>query len=227
MAGVLVVDDDPVICDVVGRYLEQEGFVVWDATDGHEARRQFEAHRPSLVVLDVMLPVTSGLELCRWIRDQDDTPVILLTARSEEADRIVGLELGADDYMTKPFSPRELVARVKTVLRRTDPPRERAGPIRAGPLRIDEATRDVDVSGRTVSLTALEFELLRFLATHPRVVFSREQLLSQVWGYDAALEAGTAAVTVQIRRLREKIELDPSAPTLIQTVWGVGYRLSP
>jgi DNA-binding response OmpR family regulator len=183
-----------------------------------------EQESPSLVLLDVMLPGgTDGLALCRWIRSTSDLPVILLTARVDEGDRILGLELGADDYVTKPFSPRELVTRVKTVLRRARParpPRERAS---AGPLEIDAAKREARRDGELVNLTALEFDLLWFLASNPNQAFSRDQLMHRVWGYSAALDTGT--VTVHIRRLREKLERDPSRPELLETVWGVGYRL--
>ncbi|HLN16820.1 MAG TPA: response regulator transcription factor [Acidimicrobiales bacterium] len=229
MPTVLVVDDEDVVRDVVGRYLEHEGFEWREAADGAEARRVIEEEPPDLVVLDVMLPEVDGLELCRWIRaSHDDLPVILLTARGEEADRIVGLELGADDYVVKPFSPRELVVRVKTVLRRSAP-RTATPPARisTGGLEIDRATREVVRDGEVLPLTAIEFDLLWCLASHPRVVFSRAQLLSQVWGYDAGLDGGTSTVTVHVRRLREKIEADPSQPRLVSTVWGVGYRFEP
>jgi DNA-binding response OmpR family regulator len=176
------------------------------------------------VLLDVMLPgKTDGLDLCRWIRSSSELPVILLTARGDEADRIVGLELGADDYVTKPFSPRELATRVKTVLRRAHdgaPPRER---LSVGPLELDAAGREARRNGEKLGLTAKEFDLLWFLAANANRVFSRDQLMDRVWGYSAALDTGT--VTVHIRRLREKLEADPSRPELLETVWGVGYRL--
>jgi two-component system response regulator ResD len=185
-----------------------------------------ERELPSLVVLDLMLPGTDGLSLCRWIRDRSQLPVIMLTARGEEADRIVGLELGADDYVTKPFSPRELVARVRTVLRRgtaaSEQPHQR---LRFGDIDIDAAAREVRKKGRTLKLTAREFDLLLFLARHPRRVLSRDQLMSSVWGYEPAFDSGT--VTVHVRRLREKIEDDPARPRHLETVWGVGYRFSP
>jgi DNA-binding response OmpR family regulator len=173
-------------------------------------------------VLDLMLPGADGLELCREIRARSDLPVIMLTARAEEADRIVGLELGADDYVTKPFSPRELTARVRTVLRRSAPRIETDARFVFGELEIDSSTREVLVAGVPIRLTAKEFDLLMFLARHPRQVFSRQQLMDSVWGYEAAFETGT--VTVHIRRLREKIEHDPADPRWIETVWGVGYR---
>jgi DNA-binding response OmpR family regulator len=220
---VLVVDDEPIVREVVVRYLEREGYRTLESADGHVARELIESERPDLVVLDVMLPGTDGLALCRWIRSRSDLPVIMLTARGEEADRIVGLELGADDYVTKPFSPRELAARVRTVLRRAAPPEPRDRVIDLGDLRIDAASREVTKNGVPVELTALEFDLLWFLASHPRHVFSRSQIMSRVWGYEAAHDTGT--VTVHVRRLREKIEDDPSHPTRLETVWGVGYRL--
>jgi DNA-binding response OmpR family regulator len=225
VATVLVVDDEPIVREVVVRYLEREGYATLEADDGDEARALVERESLDLVVLDVMLPGTDGLELCRWIRSHSELPVIMLTARGEEADRIVGLELGADDYVTKPFSPRELTARVRTVLRRAraaEAPSER---LSFGDVELDAATRDVEKAGVEVRLTAKEFDLLWFLASHPRRVFGRDQLMSRVWGYEAALDTGT--VTVHVRRLREKIEDDPSAPRHLQTVWGVGYRLAP
>jgi DNA-binding response OmpR family regulator len=221
----LVVDDEPTIRDVVVRYLRRDGYETLEAGDGDRARDLIETSEPSLVVLDVMLPGTDGLALCRWIRSRSSLPVILLTARGDEVDRIIGLELGADDYVTKPFSPRELAVRVRTVLRRLGPQAPRDVRIAAGHLVIDAATRDVTKAGEPVQLTAKEFDLLRFLAGHPRRVFSRDQLMSRVWGYEAAYDTGT--VTVHVRRLREKLEEDPSRPRLLQTVWGVGYRFCP
>jgi DNA-binding response OmpR family regulator len=222
---VLVVDDEPIVREVVVSYLEREGYRTLEAGDGHTARRLLEEEPPSLVVLDVMLPGTDGLELCRWIRARSDLPVILLTARGEEADRIVGLELGADDYVTKPFSPRELAARVRTVLRRSAPNLPKAERLAFEELDIDARTREVLRRGEPLRLTAKEFDLLWFMANHPRQVFSRDQLMDRVWGYEAALDTGT--VTVHIRRLREKIEDDPSRPRRLETVWGVGYRFVP
>ena len=172
-----------------------------------------------------MLPGTDGLELCRWIRSRSRVPVIMLTARGEESDRIVGLELGADDYVTKPFSPRELAARVRTVLRRAEPDAAAEERLSYDGLVIDSSTREVTRGNEPLRLTAREFDLLWFLASHPRRVFSREQLMRRVWGYSAALDTGT--VTVHMRRLREKIEDDPSHPRHLETVWGVGYRFAP
>jgi two-component system response regulator ResD len=225
METVLVVDDEPTLREVVVRYLERAGYRALEAGDGDEAEALLQNQPPDLVILDLMLPGTDGLELCRRIRADSALPVIMLTARGEEADRIVGLELGADDYVTKPFSPRELVARVRTVLRRTNGPVEARDRIQHGDLTLDSETRDVRKSGSLVSLTAREFDLLWFLASHPRRVFSREHLMSRVWGYEPAYDTGT--VTVHIRRLRAKIEDDAARPRHIETVWGVGYRFSP
>ncbi|MEX2211911.1 MAG: response regulator transcription factor [Gaiellaceae bacterium] len=225
MTTVLVVDDESIVRDVVVRYLRREGYRTLEAADGVRARELVEAESPSLVVLDLMLPGVDGLELCRWIRERSDLPVIMLTARGEEADRIVGLELGADDYVTKPFSPRELAARVRTVLRRAAPADLARDRLSFDGLEIDPATRDVTRSGRLLELTAKEFDLLWFLASHPRQVFSRDQLMDRVWGYEPAFDTGT--VTVHVRRLREKIEEEPSRPRRLETVWGVGYRFCP
>jgi len=226
MTTVLVVDDEPIVREVVVRYLEREGYTTLEADDGDRARAILERNAPDLVVLDVMLPGTDGLALCRWIRSRSELPVILLTARGEEADRIVGLELGADDYVTKPFSPRELAARVRTVLRRSIPAPDAEGErLEFEDLTLDTETREVRKAGVELKLTAKEFDLLWFLASNPRRVFSRDQLMSRVWGYEAVLDTGT--VTVHVRRLREKIEDAPSQPRFLQTVWGVGYRFVP
>ena len=224
MTTILVVDDEPIVREVVAKYLKREGYRTLEAADGARARELVEREAPNLVVLDLMIPGTDGLSLCRWIRSCSQLPVIMLTARGEEADRIVGLEIGADDYVTKPFSPRELVARVRSVLRRAEPSVPAAEHVAFGDLELVASTREVTKGGRPLQLTAKEFDLLRFLASHPRHVFSREQLMSRVWGYSTALDTGT--VTVHIRRLREKIEDDPSHPLFLQTVWGVGYRFS-
>jgi DNA-binding response OmpR family regulator len=222
---VLVVDDEPIVREVVLRYLERDGFRTLEAGDGDTARRLVEDESPGLVILDIMLPGADGLELCRWIRARSELPVILLTARGEEADRIVGLELGADDYVTKPFSPRELAARVRTVLRRSSPQVPKAERLSFDGLELDARTREVTAGGDPLKLTAREFDLLWFLASHPKQVFSREQLMDRVWEYAAAFDTGT--VTVHVRRLREKIEPDPAHPRYLQTVWGVGYRFTP
>jgi len=225
MATVLVVDDEPIVREVVVRYLKRDGHDAVEAADITSARAALEEHSPSLVVLDLMLPGGDGLDLCREIRASSELPVIMLTARAEEADRIVGLELGADDYVTKPFSPRELTARVRTVLRRADAGTQASKPLTFGDLELDESAREVVVGGKHVQLTAKEFDLLAFFARNPRQVFSRQQLMNGVWGYEAAFDTGT--VTVHIRRLREKIEPDPAQPRWIETVWGVGYRFRP
>ncbi len=225
MTTILVVDDEPTIREIVVGYLDREGYRTLEAADGNRARELLENDPPDLVVLDLMLPGMDGLELCRWIRSRSRLPVIMLTARGEESDRIVGLELGADDYVTKPFSPRELTARVRTVLRRAEPvdtPEER---LSFNGLVIDSATREVTKDGVPLRLTAREFDLLWFVASHPRRVFSREHIMRRVWGYSAALDTGT--ITVHVRRLREKIEDKPSHPRHLETVWGVGYRFSP
>jgi DNA-binding response OmpR family regulator len=224
MPTVLVVDDEPIVREVVARYLRRDGYRVIEAGDGDQAKTLLEEKFPNLVVLDLMLPGTDGLALCRWIRARSDLPVIMLTARGEEADRIVGLELGADDYVTKPFSPRELAARVRTVLRRSAPPAPRDERLSFDGLVVDASTREVVRDDQLLRLTAKEFDLLWFLATHPRQVFSRDQLMDRVWGYEAAFDTGT--VTVHVRRLREKIEDDPSHPRYLETVWGVGYRFA-
>jgi DNA-binding response OmpR family regulator len=224
MATVLVVDDEPIVREVVVRYLEREGHRTLEAGDGDAARGVIEQSDPDLVVLDVMLPGTDGLELCRWIRGRSELPVIMLTARGEEADRIVGLELGADDYVTKPFSPRELAARVRSVLRRSTAVAPTDSALEFGDLRLESETREARKAGVPIRLTAKEFDLLWFLASHPRRVFSRDQLMASVWGYTAALDTGT--VTVHVRRVREKIEDDPSQPRYLETVWGIGYRLA-
>jgi DNA-binding response OmpR family regulator len=226
-ATVLVVDDEPMVREVVSRYLELDGLRVHEAADGPSAMAWLSAHRPDLVVLDVMLPGTDGLTILRQLRAGGDIPVILLTARAEEVDRILGLELGADDYVVKPFSARELAARVRSVLRRTQAPAPAdAAVLDFGRLRIEPLTREVHVDGRRVELTPKEFELLVVLARSPRQVFSRRQLLAHVW--DSAPEYQDAAtVTVHVGRLRQKLERNPDDPRWITTAWGVGYRFEP
>jgi two-component system response regulator ResD len=225
MTTVLVVDDEPTIREIVVSYLKRDGFATLEAADGKRARELLATERPDLVVLDVMLPGVDGLELCRWIRSSSQLPVIMLTARGDESDRIVGLELGADDYVTKPFSPRELAARVRTVLRRAELEVVADRQLSIDGLVIDPSSRDVTRNDEPLRLTAREFDLLWFLASHPQRVFSREQLMRRVWGYTSAVDTGT--VTVHMRRLREKIEDDPSRPRHLETVWGVGYRFTP
>jgi two-component system, OmpR family, response regulator ResD len=222
---VLVVDDDATTRDVIVRYLEREGFKALEAEDGGRARAVIQSAEPNLVILDLMLPGIDGLSVIRWMRSTGWTPVIMLTALGEETDRIVGLELGADDYVTKPFSPRELVARVRSVLRRSGPAAPAVERLEIADLALDAAAREVRKGDAEVRLTAREFDLLWFLASHPRRVFSRDQIMSRVWGYDDGLDTGT--VTVHVRRVREKIEDDPSEPRHLETVWGIGYRFTP
>ncbi len=220
---VLVVDDEPMVRDVLARYLEKEGFGVETAEDGEGALAMYEATGPDLVLLDLMLPKLDGLEVFRRIRERSPTPVIMLTAKGEETDRVVGLELGADDYVTKPFSPREVIARVRAVLRRTAPKAATAGEVlRFDGLEIDGRRREVRRDGEVVRLTRKEFDLLHLLASNPGRAFTRAELLEEVW--DFAWDGDTATVTVHVRRLREKIEEDPSNPVHLVTVWGVGYR---
>jgi len=223
---VLVVDDEPMIREVLARYLEKEGFDVEVAEDGEQALAAFASTSPDLVLLDLMLPRIDGLEVFRRMRERSPTAVIMLTAKGEETDRVVGLELGADDYVTKPFSPREVVARVRAVLRRATPPA--TDPHRVvvvGDLEIDGPRRELRRAGTPVRLTRKEFDLLFLLASNAGRAFSRSELLDDVW--DFAWDGDTATVTVHVRRLREKIEDDPSKPRHLVTVWGVGYRFDP
>lgn len=225
---ILVVDDEASVVEVVCLYLKREGFAVRVARDGREALHAMRETLPALVVLDLMLPEVDGLEIMRRLRDAGtDVPVIMLTARRQETDRIYGLELGADDYVVKPFSPAELVSRVKAVMRRTYGKRTDAQerPLHYGNLSIDPKTRLVKMRGEPVELTATEFNLLWFMASHPRQVFKRDQLLENVWGFSEYVDSST--VTVHIRRLREKIEADPGEPAYLLTVWGVGYKFDP
>ena len=220
---VLVVDDEPMVRDVLARYLKKEGFAVEVAEDGEQALTRHEQGRPDLVLLDLMLPRIDGLEVLRRMRERGPTAVIMLTAKGEETDRVVGLELGADDYVTKPFSPREVVARVRAVLRRPPPEAsEPTGVIAVGDLQIDRPRRELRRGGVPVRLTRKEFDLLVLLASNPGQVFTRSELLEEVW--DFAWDGDTSTVTVHVRRLREKIEDDPSHPRHLITVWGVGYR---
>jgi DNA-binding response OmpR family regulator len=224
VTSVLVVDDDPTVREVVVAYLRAEGYGVDEAADGEAALLTIEREPPDLIVLDVMLPGVDGLEVCRRVRAVAEVPIIMLTALGSEADRVVGLELGADDYLTKPFSPRELVLRVGSVLRRAGESTRDSLVLRDGEIVIDGPSRTVTVSGRPVSLTVREFDLLRFLVAHPNVVFTRVELLERVWGWTFGDQS---TVTVHVRRLREKVETDPTAPTRLLTVWGVGYRWAP
>jgi two-component system alkaline phosphatase synthesis response regulator PhoP len=218
---ILVVDDEPAIVELVQYNLEREGFQVVTAVDGQAALAEAREEAPDLIVLDVMLPEVSGLDVCRTLRQMTDVPIILLTARKDEVDRVLGLELGADDYVTKPFSPRELVARIKAILRRTSP-REGDGTGGQDGLVVDPARRRVHVDGREVDLTYTEFELLHLLARHPGLAFTRDQLLAEVWGADSF--GDTRTVDVHIRHLREKLGDDLAQPRFIETVRGVGYR---
>ncbi len=223
---VLVVEDEAIVAEVVERYLRRDGYDVEIVHDGKAALEEFQKFAPDLVVLDLMLPKIDGREVCRQIRARGQTPVIMLTARGEEIDKLVGLELGADDYVTKPFSPRELVARVKAVLRRSGKQdRSDNDVLRFDDLQLSGSKRTVENKNGPVRLTAREFDLLHFLASHPGHVFSRPQLMDEVWDYEFAGDAST--VTVHMRRLRSKVELDPSRPRHLKTVWGVGYKFEP
>ncbi|MCL4241532.1 MAG: response regulator transcription factor [Dehalococcoidia bacterium] len=225
MTRILVVEDEPMVAEVVERYLRRDGHEVTLAFDGRAACQEFERSLPDLVVLDLMLPGMDGLEVFRRLREASATPVIMLTARGNESDRLRGLDLGADDYVTKPFSPRELASRVRAVLRRSGASAPSTEKLNFDRLQIDASTRTVEVDGRLVMLTAREFDILYHLARHPSHVFGREQLLSSIWEHDFDGDAST--VTVHVRRLRAKIELDPSRPAHIRTVWGVGYKFEP
>jgi DNA-binding response OmpR family regulator len=224
---ILVVEDEPNIAEIVSLYLSRAGFNPIVMTNGQQALESMQKELPDLAILDVMLPGLDGLSLTRWLRQRSNVPIILMTARGEEVDRISGLEMGADDYVVKPFSPQELISRVKAVLRRTNPiehelPRKK---LQAGTLVVDPITRLVALSGNEVPVTAKEFDLLYLLVQHPRQVFTRDQLLDEIWGMAEYIDPGT--VTVHIRRLREKIEKSPSKPEHLQTVWGVGYKFEP
>ncbi|MFL4908723.1 response regulator transcription factor [Streptomyces sp. MMS24-I2-30] len=222
-ARVLVVEDDPTVAEVVTGYLDRAGHAVDRAEDGPTALARASAHWPDLVVLDLMLPGMDGLEVCRRLRGRAPVPVIMLTARGDEDDRILGLEVGADDYVTKPFSPRELVLRVESVLRRTRP-RADLRPLAAAGLTVDPAARRAAKDGDELALTLREFDLLAFFLRHPGQAFSRTDLMREVWGWDFG---DLSTVTVHVRRLRGKVEDDPARPQLIRTVWGVGYRFDP
>jgi DNA-binding response OmpR family regulator len=225
---IIVVDDDPTVADVVGRYLVRDGHTVECVHDGREALRRIAAQPPDLVVLDLMLPGMDGLEVCRRLRERWPIPVVMLTALGDETDRLAGFDIGADDYVTKPFSPRELAMRVRSVLRRARgsglPAQPDAGVIRDHDLSVDLAAHEVRIGGSLIQLTAREFDLLVFLMRNPRRAFTREQLLSEVWSWSFG---DTSTVTVHVRRLREKLEKDPTLPKRILTVWGVGYRYEP
>ncbi|HZU14045.1 MAG TPA: response regulator transcription factor [Chloroflexota bacterium] len=222
---VLIVDDEPGISRLIAMYLEREGFQSSSVRSGAQALEAIETGNPSLVILDIMLPDIDGWDVCREIRRTSDVPIIMLTARERDEDKIVGLELGADDYVTKPFAPRELVARVKAILRRarpTTPAQPQHERLDRGPLTLFPAKREVTVDGNPVTLRAKEYDLLLELARRPGVVFSREKLLQDVWGYDFFGDSGT--IDVHVRRLRSKLDDDSQNPRFIETVWGVGYR---
>lgn len=225
---ILIVEDEASIAEVVTLYLKRAGYNVQTAPDGKKAMNIFEREQIDFVILDIMLPEVDGLALTRWLRDRSDVPIIMLTARREEMDRIVGLEIGADDYVVKPFSPQELVSRVRAVMRRLGREQAETGNERGlsfENLSIDPRSRVVKVRNEEVELTAKEFDMLYLLARHPKQVFTREQLLERVWGGSQYIDPGT--VTVHVRRLREKIEEDASQPARLLTVWGVGYKFEP
>ena len=218
---ILIVEDDTTVAEVVTRYLQRAGFEVSVAGDGLAGLDLARATSPDLVVLDLMLPGMSGLDVCRALRETSDIPIIMLTALSEDTDRITGLEVGADDYLTKPFSPRELVLRIESVLRRV-PPQPMGAPVLASSgIEVDAASHEARRDGQALALTAREFDLLVFLVGNPGRTFRRKELLREVWGWEFGDQS---TVTVHVRRLREKVETDPGHPTLITTVWGVGYR---
>lgn len=223
---ILVVDDEPNIARLIRMYLDREGFETIVAGSGSEALARMESGKPALVILDIMLPDIDGLEVCREIRRYDNVPIIMLTAREGDEDKIVGLELGADDYVTKPFVPRELVARVKAILRRSNKQAQTVGRrgelLDFGDLRIEPDRREVWLNDTPIALRAKEYDLLTELARRPGIVFTREQLLQDVWGYDFLGDSGT--IDVHVRRLRAKLNDDSSNPRFIETVWGVGYR---
>jgi DNA-binding response OmpR family regulator len=226
--NILVVEDEPSIAEVVSLYLKRAGYHVQIASDGRQAMNIFERQMPDFVILDLMIPETDGFSLTRWLRDRSNVPIIILTARREEIDRIAGLEMGADDYVVKPFSPQELVSRVRAVFRRLGQEQVEAESERSlsfARLSIDPRSRVVKVNESAIELTVKEFDMLYLLAQHPKQVFTREQLLERVWGGAQYIDPGT--VTVHVRRLREKIETDPSKPTRLLTVWGVGYKFEP
>ncbi|HEX5369105.1 MAG TPA: response regulator transcription factor [Dehalococcoidia bacterium] len=222
---ILVVEDEAIVAEVVERFLRREGYETMVVGDGRRALDELSRFLPDLIVLDLMLPEIDGLEVCRQVRSRAQTPIIMLTARTDETDKVLGLGLGADDYVTKPFSPRELAARVQAVLRRAKTQPGDAEMLRFGSLRISARTRIVEREGVDLRLTAREFDLLLYLARHAGQVFSRDQLMDAVWDYDFAGDTGT--VTVHMRRLREKLEEDPSRPRYLKTVWGVGYKFEP
>jgi len=225
---ILIVEDEPSLAEVTGLYLKRAGFQVQIAYDGKQAMNILEKQIPDFVIMDIMLPEMDGISLTRWLRDRSNVPIIMVTARREEVDRISGLEMGADDYVVKPFSPQELVSRVRAVLRRVGQNQAEAESERAlsfESITIDSRTRVVTVKESPIDLTVKEFDMLYLLARHPKQVFTRDQLLERVWGGAEYIDPGT--VTVHVRRLREKLEVDPSKPKHLLTVWGVGYKFEP
>jgi two-component system response regulator ResD len=226
---VLIVDDEASIRDVLSQYLARAGFLPLEAADGAAALRAIERVPPDLIVLDLMLPGIDGIEVCRRVRETSATPILMLTARGDETDKIEGFRAGTDDYVTKPFSPREVLLRVQAIMRRLEatsvPAMVQGDTLRVGALVIRPQLRRVEQGGAPVDLTTREFDLLHYLASHPRQVFTRQQLLNAIWSYDYYGDAST--VTVHIRRLREKVEPDPAAPRHVKTVWGVGYKFEP
>lgn len=227
MTKIVIVEDEPDISEVVSLYLKRAGYSVASFADGIAALNALNNQLPDLIILDVMLPGMDGFALTRHLRDRSDVPIILLTSRREESDRIAGLELGADDYVVKPFSPQELVSRVRAVLRRIQPAVEKSHEsiLNFGDLSINPQTREICLAGQEIMLTAKEFDLLHYMARYPRQVFTRDQLLEGIWGASDYIDPST--VTVHIRRLREKIEKKPAAPLHLVTVWGVGYKFEP
>ncbi|MCM2534032.1 response regulator transcription factor [Neobacillus pocheonensis] len=227
---ILLVDDEPSILDVCTRYLEREGYLVLTGKNGEEAIKLWQENDFTLIILDLMMPVLDGWKVCETIRESDDIPIIFLTAKGEEYDRLVGLTIGANDYITKPFNPRELVLRVNSICRLLDYPKKAKVTdynlmITTKPFTINAMNREVFLNQKHIDLTVKEFDLLLLLATHPKQVFSRSQLLYQVW--QTEFDDDTTTVTVHIRRLREKVEENPSKPKYIQTVWGIGYKFMP
>jgi len=224
---ILIVDDEASIVDLARLYLEKEGYKVWAIDDGLRALEKIPVLKPALVVLDIMLPGVDGFEVCRRLRVDNPVPILMVTARDDDIDKIIGLEMGADDYVVKPFSPQELVSRVRAVLRRGGSEKTTEGEraLEVGGLLIDPLSRSVTLNGSAIELTVKEFDMLYLLARHPRQVFSRDHLLERIWGVSEYIDPGT--VTVHVRRLREKIEIDPSKPAQLLTVWGVGYKFEP
>lgn len=223
-SSVLIVDDDPKIAKLLHSYFDREGFSVLTAHDGNTALQLYHGKKPDILVLDLMLPGVSGLDICRQIRQESNTPILMLTARDEETDRLIGLELGADDYVSKPFSPREVVARVKAILRRTRKAPEKLEPFRIGPFLIDTAGYTISAEGSAIDLTPTEYKIFELLATHPGQVFTRYQMVEQVQG--VAFEGYERTIDAHVKNLRRKIGDNSKDPRIIQTVYGVGYKFA-